>query len=424
MPQLADNIQNLLKNQINVQTLRNRTNRVGISQQNANTSRVDSLIQAGDYEAAEKVYENEPSNKAKGLTFKFSPAEQILTVKQPKTGETRSFSYNSDDISGSLKLLTGASLPGLTDEQLAADVAGKQVLPNPFAHRIFQASKGDVRPKGVDKNVTLKQSKEALTQRDRFREASGERADTRLDQSRERIDQAEQRLDFTREGTALTAIERAKSRLPGSGANLANANLEFAPPQSTAEQARAAGFNFEVSEKQKKYISDLQALDTVFKELESAAESLKQANIVGLLAGKIPGGQFLPGEIGDSAQFGAALKSIEFRMSQFFDKRLGGVRAASSLPLIKFTAANTLPGIFDSNEVIDFKILAMRTVIQAMNDEAKRAVTGLPRDPVIDVLLNDIGNTLQKIVRGSNAPAETGGGGPKTLEEFKHSRGK
>jgi len=128
MPQLADNIQNLLKNQINVQTLRNRTNRVGIEQQrantgsqNANTNRVNSLVKAGDYEAAEKVYENEPGNRDKGLTFKFLPEQNILTVKGRNKSE--SFSYDPRDISGTLKHLPQASLQGGTEPDITNDIA-------------------------------------------------------------------------------------------------------------------------------------------------------------------------------------------------------------------------------------------------------------------------------------------------------------
>jgi len=133
--QLAE-VDSLLKNQINLQNLRNRTSRVGIAQQrantgsqNANTNRVNSLVKAGDYEAAEKIYENEPGNKAKDLTFKFSPKEKILTVKQIRNGQvigSKSFSYNPHDVAGSMQLLPEASFesePGLGSVNLSDDRA-------------------------------------------------------------------------------------------------------------------------------------------------------------------------------------------------------------------------------------------------------------------------------------------------------------
>ena len=110
-------VDDLIKRRIGLQEIRNLTANVGIRQQNADTftansvtQRVNSLINAGDVESAEKILNNDPSNKAAGITTKLFPKQKVMKITNSKTGETITTAYETRDPIGTMKKIPAASI--------------------------------------------------------------------------------------------------------------------------------------------------------------------------------------------------------------------------------------------------------------------------------------------------------------------------
>ena len=129
------------------------------------------------------------------------------------------------------------------------------------------------------------------------------------------------------------------------------------------------------------------------------ANKIKTQPLTGLLAGSIPGGQYLPGEYGVAAQIGATYESTRARFSQLFDRLVGGVRAAASLPYLKFTSAKVMPTLYDKPAVIDVKLNALEIVMNSLIDEKSREATGLPPDPQIARQLDSLSKQLDDLAK-------------------------
>lgn len=215
-------------------------------------------------------------------------------------------------------------------------------------------------------------------------------------------------------GARVEGTAAAKDSLPGSGSNLMNPRtMEFADANMSADEARQNGFSQKVSDKQKKSLSELEGVDTSFGELSIAAKQLQGRSGALMASHIIPGSQ----TVSEDARIGAAYESTKARFSQMFDRLIGGVRAAASLPYVKFTGTKVLPNFFDDDKTIDFKMQALGIVLNALKDEKRREVTGQPPDPNIGKQLQALGDQLDKLGggRGAGAPATRGAtqpGGP------------
>ena len=124
-------VDDLIKRRIGLQELRNFTANIGIRQQNADTAaarnpilqqnadtsqsnavtaRVNSLINAGDVESAEKLLDNSPAHRAAGIITKIFPKQNVMKITNTKTGETITTAYETRDPIGTMKKIPAASI--------------------------------------------------------------------------------------------------------------------------------------------------------------------------------------------------------------------------------------------------------------------------------------------------------------------------
>jgi len=119
MAQLTD-IDEIIRQGIGLQQLRNRTAQVGINRQNANTnnlnaltSRVDTLMKGNDFETAEKLLNQ--VNNPRGFQVKLRSDNKSLQVKGPN-GAVKIYGYDKGNFSRTVKEIEGA---GFGSQQFA-----------------------------------------------------------------------------------------------------------------------------------------------------------------------------------------------------------------------------------------------------------------------------------------------------------------
>lgn len=202
-----------------------------------------------------------------------------------------------------------------------------------------------------------------------------------------------------------TAVAQAmvgvKMHTPGGGSGFMNPQtMEFSDPNMSEADARNQGFTHKTTEKDREKLASLEAIDTSFVKLKMTTEEMKKGNMALMGMHGVPGTQM----VSEDARRGEAYTSAQTIFTQQYDRLVGGMRAAASVPFQKISKENLTPKFSDSIPVIDFKLASTQIIVDAMKDEKRREVTGGAPNPKIAAQLDALNDRLKEVVAGKVAP--------------------
>ena len=155
------------------------------------------------------------------------------------------------------------------------------------------------------------------------------------------------------------------------------------------------------------------AIATALQEMKITAREMKSGTGAFMDLGAGRAGEMVSGiaqGLSGDARLGSAYESTRTRFATMYDKMVGGLRAASSLPFQKFTQGKLTPSVWDHPDVIDFKMATIDIVVDALKDEKMREATGQPANPIITEKLNTLDGQLMDLI--GRSPAKQPGQAP------------